>query len=210
MPTLRQHINNFVQVHNTHRIRAQRSRAGYHRTGVLEELFMFPNIHVEDYHAAPHIPTLEGLESMVETYDMNIYQTKEVTELCDQLLIRGGYEFAIHLEDVEDMQAGFGSNHVKSYNFLRFSLRAYVSDGGPVDVHPLQPPWGAYRWVEGMQEVQREVEEHRLHALRHPEEDDVVDIVSEVDEAYLSGRLDSGERDSNSDGNIYRPLVIIA
>jgi hypothetical protein len=54
-------------------------------------------------------------------------------------------------------------------------------------VHPLQPPRGAYRWVVGMQEV----EEERLHAVCHLEEDDVVDMVSEVDEADLSGRSDS-------------------
>jgi hypothetical protein len=188
MPTLRKHIHTFVQVHNTHRIRAQRSRAGYHRTGVPEELFMFPDIHVEDYHTIPHIPTLESLEAIVHAYDMDMYQMKEVAELCDRFLIKGGYQFAIELEELEDIQAGLHSDHVRSYNFLRFPLRAYIESGnGNVDVHPLQPPRGAYRWVAGMQEV----EEERLHAVRHPEEDDVVDMVSEVDEADLSGRSDS-------------------
>jgi hypothetical protein len=144
-----------------------------------------------------------SLEAIVHAYDMDMYQTKEVAELCDRFLIKGGYQFAIEL-----VQAGLDSDHVRSYNFLRFPLRAYIESGnGNVDVHPLQSPRGAYRWVAGMQEV----EEERLHAVRHPEEDDVVDMVSEVDEADLSGRSDSEASNSEEHpaNRLDRPLSSI-
>jgi hypothetical protein len=35
MPLIRQHINTFVQVYNTHRIRQQRNREEYLLTGML-------------------------------------------------------------------------------------------------------------------------------------------------------------------------------
>jgi hypothetical protein len=73
MPTLRAHIQTFVEMHNTHRIRAQKSRAGYHRTGVPEELYLFPDTHVRDYHDQPDLPTLEGLEAMVANFDIQMY-----------------------------------------------------------------------------------------------------------------------------------------
>jgi hypothetical protein len=46
---------------------------------------------------------LKGLKAMVANFNIQMYQTKEVADLCNQLLIAGGYDYTILLKEVEDI-----------------------------------------------------------------------------------------------------------
>jgi hypothetical protein len=90
---------------------------------------------------------------MVAEFDLEKYQTQEVHTLCQAILAAGGPQYTIRLKDLENIRAGLDSDHVQAYNFLRFGLQSYIDNGGIVDVRPMQPPRGAFAWVETMQEA---------------------------------------------------------
>jgi len=69
----RLHIQTFVQVHNTHRIRRERNREHYLPTGGPTELYNYPTTCVQDYRMVPDPITLVLLETHVAPYCLDEY-----------------------------------------------------------------------------------------------------------------------------------------
>jgi hypothetical protein len=114
---LRSNIYNFVEVYNIHRIRKQKNRVEYLRTGVPEELFFFPENARNYSTSAIDSQIFTALQDEVKTFDIELYQTRQVEELCTRLLRQSGITY-----DLELMNVGLDQPHVRAYDFLRQAL----------------------------------------------------------------------------------------
>jgi len=145
MNMIRSHIQTFVQVHNTHRIRRQRNREHYLPTGRPTELYNYPPTGVHDYGMVPDPITLALLETQVAPYCLDEYLTQETQFECQRLLTASGYPTEFRFED----------NHRAGYLFLRDALIEYIKGGNTISV--LEPPLGAEQWI--LENAKHEAEE---------------------------------------------------
>lgn len=169
MKMIRTHIQTFVQVHNTHRIRRQRNREHYLPTGKPTELYNYPPVDIHDYGTAPDTTILSLLEAQVSAYSLDEYLTPDTQLECEKLLLNGGYPVEFTFDD----------NHRAGYIFLRQALMLYIKNGGN-NISVLEPPLGADRWL-------MENAEQELNSGGPPMEfqidltDDENDILSDID-----------------------------
>jgi hypothetical protein len=118
---IREDIENMVELHhNIHPIRRQKSRSEYMQSGPPEENFRWPK-NVRRYGAsAAYSEKLEELEEQVKYFDLELFQTQQVEELCTSILDGAGIEY-----DLEVMEPGLDQDHVQAYRFMREALRAW-------------------------------------------------------------------------------------
>ena len=190
---VRRDVEDFAELHNINPIRSQRSRTDYHRSGVPEDLFLFQD-DVRSYHTKPEGPAvdiIEQFESYVANFDLDVYQTAEVEVLCKELLRAGDITY-----DLEEIHAGIDESHVQAYNYLRHALREFETQSGKV-LENLEPPRGGWRWIEAMEEAQRQQDE----PTRRPEDIPDDEVVSEVEmcsgDEYGDGDGDDGSGSDN-------------
>ena len=151
MGKLRSDIYNFVEVYNIHRIQKQKNRVEYLYTGVPKELFFFPE-NARNYSTlATDSQIFIALQDKVKTFDIKLYQTRQVEELCTRLLRQSGITY-----DLELMNTGLDQPHVRAYDFLRQALRIQ-EDLGDNKLEILQPPRGAMQWVAKMAEAEEQL-----------------------------------------------------
>jgi hypothetical protein len=188
MEKLRSDISNFVEVHNIHQIRRQKSRVEYHQCGVPKELYFFPENARNYATLARDSEVFKELENDVKGFDIELYQTGQIEELCTRILQQSGIIY-----DIDDIGVGLDQPHVRAYDFLRKALRIWEEiPGNKLDV--LEPPRGATKWVEKMTEAEQQLREaQRLN--RRPEDIPNKEAVSE-DELYSNGDDDSEGSDN--------------
>jgi hypothetical protein len=117
------------------------------------------------------------MEANLETYDEDIYQSKEIAVLCKHLLTLGGIEY-----DLSEVTSELEQSHVRAYNFLRIALRGWERETElSVKALNVEPPLGGlYRL--GVLTV--EADKERLEVIRlnrSPEDLPDEDAVSEGD-----------------------------
>ncbi|PWW78066.1 hypothetical protein C7212DRAFT_61139, partial [Tuber magnatum] len=112
MNMIRYHIQTFVSVHNTHRIRSQRKQTHYLLTGKPVELFKYPPDGINDYGEVPNDHVLAALETQMASYSLDNYLTPSTEATCQTLLRNGGFLIEYKFED----------NHHEAYIFLRQAL----------------------------------------------------------------------------------------
>ena len=130
------HIQGFVRVHNTHRIRRQRNQEHYLPTGRPCEMYHYPPNEIRDYGHPPPEEILSILEEQVAAYNLDTFLTPETHSICCQLLELGGFANSFQFSD----------NHREAYIYLREALSQYsLAHGGEISVLPT--PAGADKWI---------------------------------------------------------------
>ena len=191
MKMIRTHVQTFVQVHNTHRIRRQRNREHYLPTGQPCQLYHYPPDGVKDYGSVPNPDILTALEQQVTAYDLDQYLTESTQLQCSQLLLAGDFP----------TEFSFDEKHQEAYIFLRQAVSQYVENGGK-NIVILEPPVGAEEWIALQQRYEQEEGgppvEFRLDLTDDEEEqlfeeDKIFDAHEEEDDEKLSDDvLDDG------------------
>ena len=191
MKMIRTHVQTFVQVHNTHRIRRQRNREHYLPTGQPCQLYHYPPDGVKDYGSVPNPDILKALEQQVTSYSLDQYLTESTEFQCRQLLHAGGYRTEFSFQD----------NHQEAYIFLRQAVSQYVEQGG-LNIVVLEPPIGADEWITVQQRYEQEAggppNEFRLDLTDDEkeevfDEDEIIDTDGmENNEELLEDFLDDG------------------
>jgi hypothetical protein len=183
---LREDIENMVELHNIHPIRRQTGRSEYMQFGPPEENFRWPR-RVRRYGtSATHSEKLKELEEQVKHFDLDLFQTQQVEELCTSILEAAGIEY-----NLEVMEPGLDQDHVQAYKFLREALRLWEEQSNN-KLELLEPPRGATKWVAQMQQAEQQLlEAQRLN--RQPE--DIPD-----GEAVSEDEVTSGDEASEESG----------
>jgi hypothetical protein len=153
MPIIQQHVYTFVQVHNTHRIRQQKTREEYLPTGKPYVMHAYPPLGVRDYATPASEALLDAFDSQVENYHAEDYQTPQVEEFCARFLKEKGFPPKFSFDPHDDN--GDESLHIKVYKCLRQGLRAFEYNGGRLD--RIKKPLGAQKWILA-QQVRKEQE----------------------------------------------------
>lgn len=207
MKSIRRHIQGFVDMHNVHDIRRQKSRAHYLPHGKPDEMFFYPPEGSRNYISPVDGPLIEHLEKQVEAYDPDLYLHPDTELLCEEFAQKRFPGFDIsHLA----LRPGLEQQHVEVYRFLRESLYSYQEAGNTIlDV---ELPRGAQAWIKAIAKVQSEnltrIENERAAEEEGQENSDV--MLSEVE-------IDDGEDDMSDGGNdgengdddlIYDPLQV--
>lgn len=86
MSVIRQHIHQFLWVHNTHAIRKQRNHQYYLPTGKPYTMYHHPSAGTRNYETIPSPQLLSNLSQDVAQYDLDLYLTTETMQLCVHLL----------------------------------------------------------------------------------------------------------------------------
>ncbi|KAF8453392.1 hypothetical protein BDZ91DRAFT_631770, partial [Kalaharituber pfeilii] len=117
MDMICEHIHTFVEQHNTHRIRRQRSRSHYLPTGRPTLLYYYPPENVRDYRTAPDPDTLSMLQNEVDTYSLDEYLPACTLTLFAHFLEAGSFPTSFSFED----------DHFAAYKFLRERVIYYIN-----------------------------------------------------------------------------------
>lgn len=203
MGTIRRHIQTFVEMHNVHNIRRQKSRAHYLPHGKPDELFYYPPPGCRNYISQPEGPLLEHFESQIVGYDPDLYIHPDTEQLCHQLISQRFENF-----DLEHMQfsPGLDQEHVQVYRFLREALYEYQEAG-----HILKEiilPRGAQEWISTMAEMQTrmaEIESERLAEERREEEDNIHLSEDEIEE--IESEIGEDEEYAEQSELLYNPYI---
>ena len=175
---IREDIENMVELHNIHPIRRQKSRSEYMQFGPPEENFRWPK-NVRRYGtSAMHSETLKRLEEQVKYFDLELFQTQQVEELCTSILEEAGIGY-----DLEVMEPGLDQDHVQAYRFLREALRAWEEEPSN-KLELLEPPRGATMWVAQMRQAEQQLQEAQ-ELNRRPE--DIPDGEAVSEDEVISG-----------------------
>jgi hypothetical protein len=148
MPMLRARVQEFVDVHNCHRIRKQRQREHYLPIGKPVYLF---KVHegVSDYAEDAHEPTLQWLESLVEDVDLDAYLPNTMMNLCLEICEQEGFTNTGIYKLGADLTTGRDTHpHYRAYCILSRELRRRYSAG--VELYALEDeaPRGGRAWIE--------------------------------------------------------------
>ncbi|KAN0067029.1 hypothetical protein V8E54_014815 [Elaphomyces granulatus] len=184
---VREDIENMVELHNIHPIRRQKSRCEYMQFGPPEENFRWPRDVRRYGTSAAQSQKLEELEEQVRCFDLELFQTQQVEELCTSILEEAGIEY-----DLEVMEPGLDQDHVQAYRFLREALRVWEEQPDN-KLELVEPPTGAMQWVAQMQQAEQQLWEAQ-ELNRRPE--DIPDDEAVSEEEVVSG----DEADEESGG----------
>ncbi|KAI5788940.1 hypothetical protein DFH27DRAFT_632694, partial [Peziza echinospora] len=116
MPLIRQHIHTFVQEHNNHRIRRQRTRSHYLPTGKPSLMYFYPPANTPNYGTRPDPAILAALQSDVNSYSLDEYLPTTTIQLFTQFLQDGGYPTVY----------SFSDDHKSAYIYLRERVASYI------------------------------------------------------------------------------------
>lgn len=145
MEIIRKSVQDFVTVHNTHRICNQRQREFYLPTGRPKELYNDPPTGVKDYGSKPVEFVLNGLLEEVKAYNLEEYLTHETKVLCFKLLSGSGFQTSYT----------FADDHISGYLFLRAALsNHFATNGGSISLLP--KPIGAMNWIHEQKEIEQQ------------------------------------------------------
>jgi len=153
MTTIRSHLKTFVEMHNKHYIRHQKSRE-YLAHGSPHEIYHHGGRY---YGLDPPNDLFQVLKDEVELLDIEQYQHPETADLCQAILDDAGYGDVF--EDDFDLSIILEARHVQAFMALRQGLRDFEADG--YRIKQLLSPQGGQRWIAMMEEI----EEHRQEAL---------------------------------------------
>jgi hypothetical protein len=189
MDTLREQVENFVNLHNIHTIRKQKWRDHIIPPGRPEDLYFFhdnaPDCKITPDGAAE--ARLSEMEECLAAYDEKEYQSEAIAKLCKTLLSLGNIEYSL-----EEFTGELDQSHVRAYNFLRIALREFEqSTELPLQDINVEPPRGGIYWVIAQQAAEYERQE-AMRLNRRPEDIPDDELVSEYD-------IDEGDGDDDDD-----------
>jgi hypothetical protein len=107
-------------------------------------MYNYPKAGVQDYAEAANLELLNELETKVENYSTNDYQTPEVAALCTQILLDAGFPIIFSFDPNE--QVDLQVDHICAYKQLRIALFQFHANGGQLELLP--KPRGAHKWIE--------------------------------------------------------------
>lgn len=113
---IRSHIHRFVEIHNNHSIRHQRTREHYLPTGQPYMIYFYPTSG-KDYKEPVNLQLLGEVEAEVSDYDLDLYLPMNTLILYRNLLWEGGYPKEFSYED---------HIHKKAYVYLREKYRSLL------------------------------------------------------------------------------------
>lgn len=153
MDMIRSHIHRFIEIHNSHPIRFQRSREHYLPTGQPFLMYYYPESG-KNYQEKVNERVLARLEKEVENYDLDEYLPEATYQLYGQFLLEGGYPKVFDYSD---------PRHKDAYIYLRDRVSQYIADGGQVQL--ASRPAGAAEWIAANNS--HEIETHRGNIIGH-------------------------------------------
>ena len=199
MEHIRSHIQNFVDVHNTHKIRHQKNR-DYLPTGKPVEMFKYPPTGVKNYAENPDIDLLTELQDQVASWDHEAYQSEETAQLCVKILTEAGMPMQWETISYDD------ESHWNAYLLLREKLREHVKNGGELTTIP--KPEGGRKWINEQKQKESEHLQQEIDEVRRVEADEdetflSTEEIQENDEEWDTDtdmKMDTNE-DNDNDGN---------
>ena len=142
-------------------------------------LYEHPPQGIRDY-ATPANPTLLSyLESQVENYSTEDYQTPQVEAFCSQYLKEAGFPETFSFDPNDSTGE---AQHVQAYKALRQALFQFEYSGGLLE--RLEKPLGAHDWIK-----EQELKKERERIERDGQ-----------DEAALVSEVETDDSDGNSEG----------
>ena len=149
MDMIRSHIHRFVEIHNNHSIRHQRTREHYLPTGQPYMMYFYPTSG-RDYKEPVNLNLLEQLEAEVAEYNLDLYLPSDTLRLYANILHESGYPKEFSYKD---------QRHKDAYVYLREKVWQFVENGGEVELFNTLS--GAAEWIEA--HADHEIEQHRSH-----------------------------------------------
>ncbi|RPA80211.1 hypothetical protein BJ508DRAFT_327524 [Ascobolus immersus RN42] len=156
MQIIRAHVQNFVEIHNTHKIRKQPLRDHYLPTGkpfVLYNGIGSSEVNkVNDFAVKPDHSVLNTLEKETLGYDLDEYLTDQTKGTFSKILKEGGFQTSFQYHE----------NHREAYIYLRTTLRNLLEDDPEFGKHV-----GCIPDAISISAWEKEIEIQELSSLRN-------------------------------------------
>jgi hypothetical protein len=104
-------------------------------------MYKYPVRNYTEY-ADPEL--LNELETQVENYSIEDYQTPEIAALCTQIFTDAGFPIVFSFDP--DKQVDLQVDHIRVYKQLRIAIFQFHANGGQLELLP--KPRGAHKWIE--------------------------------------------------------------
>jgi len=171
---MRKRMREWIETANTNPIRKQRFREHYLPVGKPHQLYNYWK--GGGYFEGLHIPTLEWLESLVDSIDSDRFLPDETMIFCENICVANGFSSEL----MATMPFNKTSPHKAVYMNLRYQLQVFVAGGGVLREETT--PVGAEDWIKAHQQQEEAEEIRRQHeGILHLRELDPINNLAEAD-----------------------------